>query len=65
MTDVYTLTIDGKDVAGTAGQTVMEVAEENGIDIPGSAISRASATAGPAACAWSRSPALPEWPRPA
>jgi bidirectional [NiFe] hydrogenase diaphorase subunit len=35
MTDVYTLTIDGKDVAGTAGQTVMEVAEENGIDIPG------------------------------
>jgi bidirectional [NiFe] hydrogenase diaphorase subunit len=35
MTDVYTLTIDGKDVAGTAGQTVMDVAEENGIDIPG------------------------------
>ncbi|HZW01186.1 MAG TPA: 2Fe-2S iron-sulfur cluster-binding protein, partial [Candidatus Deferrimicrobium sp.] len=35
MTDVFTLTIDGKDVAGTAGETVMEVAEENGIDIPG------------------------------
>ena len=35
MSEVYTLTIDGKDVAGTAGQTVMEVAEENGIDIPG------------------------------
>jgi bidirectional [NiFe] hydrogenase diaphorase subunit len=35
MTDVFTLTIDGKDVAGTAGETIMEVAEENGIDIPG------------------------------
>ena len=35
MSEVYTLTIDGKDVAGAAGQTVMEVAEENGIDIPG------------------------------
>ena len=35
MTTVYTLTIDGKDVAGTEGQTIMEVAEENGIDIPG------------------------------
>ncbi|MCU0504745.1 MAG: bidirectional hydrogenase complex protein HoxU [Chloroflexi bacterium] len=32
---VYTLTIDGKDVAGSDGQTIMEVAEENGIDIPG------------------------------
>ncbi len=32
---VYTLTIDGKDVAGTEGQTIMDVAEENGIDIPG------------------------------
>jgi bidirectional [NiFe] hydrogenase diaphorase subunit len=32
---VYTLTIDGKDVAGSEGQTIMEVAEENGIDIPG------------------------------
>ena len=32
---VYTLTIDGKDVAGNEGQTIMEVAEENGIDIPG------------------------------
>jgi len=35
MSDVFTLTIDGKDVAGNEGQTVMEVAEENGIDIPG------------------------------
>jgi len=34
MSDVFTLTIDGKDVAGNEGQTVMEVAEENGIDIP-------------------------------
>ena len=32
MSEVYTLTIDGKDVAGNEGQTVMEVAEENGID---------------------------------
>jgi bidirectional [NiFe] hydrogenase diaphorase subunit len=35
MTTVYTLTIDGKDVAGTEGQSIMDVAEENGIDIPG------------------------------
>ncbi|MEX1295604.1 MAG: 2Fe-2S iron-sulfur cluster-binding protein, partial [Candidatus Limnocylindrales bacterium] len=35
MSEVYTLTIDGKDVAGNEGQTVMEVAEENSIDIPG------------------------------
>jgi bidirectional [NiFe] hydrogenase diaphorase subunit len=35
MSDVFTLSIDGKDVAGNEGQTVMEVAEENGIDIPG------------------------------
>ena len=32
---VYSLTIDGEDVAGNEGQTIMEVAEENGIDIPG------------------------------
>ncbi len=32
---VYTLRIDGRDVAGTEGQTIMDVAEENGIDIPG------------------------------
>ena len=35
MSDVLTLRIDGRDVAGSAGQTIMEVAEENGIDIPG------------------------------
>jgi bidirectional [NiFe] hydrogenase diaphorase subunit len=35
MSDVFTLTIDGKAVAGNEGQTVMDVAEENGIDIPG------------------------------
>jgi bidirectional [NiFe] hydrogenase diaphorase subunit len=35
MSTVYTLTIDGRDVAGSEGQTIMEVAEENGIDIPG------------------------------
>ncbi len=35
MSDVFTLTIDDKDVAGNEGQTVMEVAEENGIEIPG------------------------------
>ncbi len=35
MTTVHTLTIDGRDVAGSEGQTIMEVAEENGIDIPG------------------------------
>ncbi len=35
MTTVYTLKIDGRDVAGTEGQTIMDVAEENGIDIPG------------------------------
>jgi bidirectional [NiFe] hydrogenase diaphorase subunit len=32
---VLTLTIDGRDVAGNEGQTIMDVAEENGIDIPG------------------------------
>ena len=32
---VHTLKIDGRDVAGTDGQTIMDVAEENGIDIPG------------------------------
>jgi bidirectional [NiFe] hydrogenase diaphorase subunit len=31
---VYTLTIDGQDVAGNEGQTVLEVARENGISIP-------------------------------
>jgi bidirectional [NiFe] hydrogenase diaphorase subunit len=35
MTTVYTLKIDGRDVAGVEGQTIMDVAEENGIDIPG------------------------------
>jgi bidirectional [NiFe] hydrogenase diaphorase subunit len=35
MTTVYTLQIDGRDVAGVEGQTIMDVAEENGIDIPG------------------------------
>jgi bidirectional [NiFe] hydrogenase diaphorase subunit len=35
MTTVYTLKIDGRDVAGSEGQTIMDVAEENGIDIPG------------------------------
>ena len=34
MSTVFTFRIDGKDVAGSEGQTVMEVAEENGIDIP-------------------------------
>ena len=31
---VHTLRIDGADVAGAAGQTILEVAAENGIDIP-------------------------------
>jgi bidirectional [NiFe] hydrogenase diaphorase subunit len=31
---VYTLSIDGKDVAGNHGQTILEVARENGIAIP-------------------------------
>jgi bidirectional [NiFe] hydrogenase diaphorase subunit len=35
MSTVHTLTIDGRDVAGSEGQTIMDVAEENGIDIPG------------------------------
>jgi len=34
MSSVLTLRIDGKDVAGAEGQTVLEVAEENGINIP-------------------------------
>jgi len=34
MTTVYTLRIDGKDVAGSEGASVLEVARENGIDIP-------------------------------
>ena len=32
--DVKTLVIDGKDVSGRAGQTILEVALENNIDIP-------------------------------
>jgi bidirectional [NiFe] hydrogenase diaphorase subunit len=31
---VLTLVIDGKDVAGTSGQSILDVAEENGISIP-------------------------------
>jgi bidirectional [NiFe] hydrogenase diaphorase subunit len=31
---VHTLQIDGKDVAGSDGATILEVARENGIDIP-------------------------------
>jgi bidirectional [NiFe] hydrogenase diaphorase subunit len=31
---VHTLRIDGRDVAGSDGQTILEVATENGIDIP-------------------------------
>ena len=34
MTTVYTLRIDGKDVAGSEGASVLEVARENEIDIP-------------------------------
>lgn len=33
-TVVKTLTIDGKQVSGTAGETVLDVARQNGIDIP-------------------------------
>jgi len=33
MSDVLTLTIDGQAVAGSENQTILEVAEENGIDI--------------------------------
>ena len=32
--EVKTLTIDGKDVSARAGQTILEVARENDIDIP-------------------------------
>src|ERR1700722_14774682 len=32
--DVKTLVIDGKDVSGRAGQSILEVARENNIDIP-------------------------------
>jgi bidirectional [NiFe] hydrogenase diaphorase subunit len=32
--DVKTLVIDGKDVSGRAGQTILEVARENNVDIP-------------------------------
>jgi bidirectional [NiFe] hydrogenase diaphorase subunit len=34
MTTVHTLRIDGHDVAGAEGQTILTVARENGIDIP-------------------------------
>jgi bidirectional [NiFe] hydrogenase diaphorase subunit len=34
MTMVHTLTIDGVEVAAAEGQTVLQVARENGIDIP-------------------------------
>jgi len=32
--DIKTLTIDGKEVSARAGQTILEVAKENSIDIP-------------------------------
>ena len=32
--DVKTLVIDGKDVTGRSGQTILEIARESGIDIP-------------------------------
>lgn len=32
--DIKTLTIDGKDVSARAGQTILEVARENGVQIP-------------------------------
>jgi bidirectional [NiFe] hydrogenase diaphorase subunit len=31
---VYTLRIDGTDVAGAAGQSILDVAAENGVEIP-------------------------------
>lgn len=34
MSDVYTLRIDERDVAGVAGETVLDVARENGISVP-------------------------------
>lgn len=34
MSGVHTLRIDGKDVAGAEGQSILEVARENGIHIP-------------------------------
>jgi bidirectional [NiFe] hydrogenase diaphorase subunit len=34
MSTVHTLQIDGRDVAGSEGATILEVARENGIDIP-------------------------------
>ncbi|MEX1172373.1 MAG: bidirectional hydrogenase complex protein HoxU [Chloroflexota bacterium] len=34
MTTVHTLTINGADVAGSEGETILQVAQENGIDIP-------------------------------
>ena len=34
MTTVHTLTIDGADVAGADGQTILDVARERGIEIP-------------------------------
>jgi len=54
MTTVFTFRIDGKDVAGSEGQTVMEVAEENGSTSRASATWKASTIAAPVGCAWSR-----------
>jgi len=34
MSNVYTLKIDDQDVAGAAGETILEVARENGINVP-------------------------------
>lgn len=34
MTDVYTLKIDDKDVAGAAGESILDVARENSISVP-------------------------------
>jgi len=65
MTTVYTLRIDGKDVAGSEGASVLEVARENGIDIPTLCHLDGISLAAPAASAWSRSRARTSSRRPA
>jgi bidirectional [NiFe] hydrogenase diaphorase subunit len=51
---VHTLTIDGADVAGAAGQSILEVAAENGVAIPTLCHLEGLSDVG-AGCAWSRS----------
>jgi len=51
MSETITFTIDGVEVQGRPGQTIIQAADEAGVYIPGSAIRRTSSRTGRAGCA--------------